>query len=381
MEKAVKLLSRALFAAIAAAALVVGYFYIVLPCEISVDGAAAPTGGFAQANIRLNGENCGYYVGSICIKNVDTVQRERPWLVPCGEPFGIRLHTDGVLVISVTGDSPAESCGLKQGDIIKYVNGISVMSNSAICSALQINSSCSELIVRRGDRELKLECVPRREEGVNKIGAWVRDSAAGIGTMTFYDPQSGAFGGLGHPVSDVTTGGAVPLFRGDVTEAEIFDVIKGEQGCAGELCGALRAENVIGELTANTSVGVFGVSGSALSDRAAIPMAFRQEAECGAATILTTIEGDEPKEYDIVIERINMYDINGSKAMVVRITDEELLESAGGIVRGMSGSPIIQNGKLIGAVTHVLINEPTRGYAVFCESMLDAMQEKSDIAS
>lgn len=380
MEKAVKLLSRGLFAVIAAAALVVGYFYIVLPCEISVDGAAQPTGGFAEASIRVNGENCGYYVGSIRIKNVDTVQRERLWLVPCGEPFGIRLHTDGVLVISVTGGSPAENCGLKQGDIIKYVNGISVMSNSAICSALQMKPSCSELIIERGDRELRLECVPRCEDGVYKIGAWVRDSAAGIGTMTFYDPQSGAFGGLGHPVSDVTTGGAVPLFRGDITEAEIFDVIKGEQGSAGELCGALHAETVTGELTANTAVGVFGVSSCALSERQAIPMAFRQEAQCGAATILTTIDGSEPREYDIEIERINMYDITGSKAMVVRITDEELLEAAGGIVRGMSGSPIIQNGKLIGAVTHVLINDPTRGYAVFCESMLDAMQDNSAAA-
>lgn len=380
MEKAVKLLSRGLCAAIAAAALVVGYFYIVLPCRISVDGDAEPTGGFAQADIRSNGESCGYYVGSIRIKNVATVERERLWLVPCGDPFGIRLHTDGVLVITVTDGSPAQRGGLKQGDIIKYVNGMSVMSNSAICSALQMNHACSELIVTRGERELRLECVPQCEDGVYKIGAWVRDSAAGIGTMTFYDPRSGTFGGLGHPVSDITTGGAVPLFRGDITEAEIFDVIKGEQGSAGELCGALRAESVTGELTANTSVGVFGVSRKVLSNRTPIPMAFRQEAQCGAATMLTTIDGSEPREYDIEIERINMYDISGSKAMVVRITDEELLEAAGGIVRGMSGSPIIQNGKLIGAVTHVLINDPTRGYAVFCESMLDALLENNAAA-
>ena len=356
MEKAVKLLSRALFAAIAAAALVVGYFYIVLPCEISVDGTAEPAGSFAQANIRINGEYCGYYIGSIKIKEVDAVRRERPQLVPCGEPFGIRLHSDGVLVISVTGGSPAERGGLKQGDIIKSVNGIGVMSNSAIGSALQINHGCAELIVLRGDRELKLECVPLCDEGVYKIGAWVRDSAAGIGTMTFYDPQSGSFGGLGHPVSDATTGGAVPLFRGDITQAEIFDVVKGEQGSAGELCGALCAERVIGELTANTPVGVFGKSRNALGERGAIPMAFRQEVACGAATVLTTVQGSEPREYNIEIERINMYDITGSKAMVVHITDEELLQASGGIVRGMSGSPIIQNGKLIGAVTHVCVN-------------------------
>ena len=250
------------------------------------------------------------------------------------------------------------------------VNGGRVTTNAEIAEMLQTEPESASIVFRRGDSEISVKLSPTNDGGELKMGAWVRDSAAGIGTLTYFDPSSGTFGGLGHAVSDITTGEAVPLGEGEITRARIYDVIPGKEGCAGELCGIILPDSDIGEIAGNSSSGVYGKLYEPVSGET-IPMAFRQEVQAGPATVITTLDGSTPKDYSVEIERINLLDLNGSKAMMIKITDSELLEKTGGIVRGMSGSPIIQNGRLAGAVTHVLVNDPTRGYAVFAETMLD----------
>ncbi len=355
---------------IAAAAGILGFYYMLLPGELSAP-AGFVQGGLGGASLVETDGGWGYSLGKMQIKDVKVSQCERRMLVPGGNPFGIKLRTEGVLVISVNRDSPADFAGIKPGDVISSVNSIPVQTNSEIAAAIQLDPEECVVVISRGNGELCITAKPQRDGAELRLGAWVRDSAAGIGTMTFFDPQTGMFGGLGHPVSDTTTGGLMPLSSGEITEAEIYSIVKGTNGEAGELCGELSA-GAVGKLTANTPVGVFGSMNRKQTGNA-VPMAFRQEVQCGEASILATIDGCEPEEYSIEIEKINICALNGSKSMIVRITDERLLDAAGGIVRGMSGSPIIQNGMLAGAVTHVFINDPTRGYAVFAESMIEQM--------
>lgn len=377
MIRTSKFIFRAACAAVSVLTAVVGYYYAALPVNLNTDGDTVfCSGGFSAAVLRPTDGGCAYYLGAVPIKEAEITQTERPQLIPCGTPFGIKVRSDGVMVVSVNNSSPAAESGIKQGDVITSVNGVDVTTNDEISEAVQLSDGSAEVILTRGESELCLS-VPTETsgDGTLKIGAWVRDSAAGIGTMTWYDPNTGYFGGLGHAVSDVTTGQCVPLAGGEITDAIISGVVRGKKGEAGELCGSFVSGGKTGTLTANTEVGVFGTLESPVSGEA-IPMAFRQEVECGKATILATTDENEPREYEIEIERINLLDMTGSKSMVIKITDPELIEETGGIVRGMSGSPIIQNGRLVGAVTHVLINDPTRGYAVFAESMMEELSQQ-----
>lgn len=320
----------------------------------------------------VSAEKCGI-PASICGLEIKQAERvERVELIPGGQPFGIKLRTDGVMVVSVNAGSPAEKSGIKPGDMITEVNGEAVGTNSDIAEAVQKSPECCAVILKRGSAEKQLKITPEEVSGSLRLGAWVRDSAAGIGTLTFADPQTGKFAGLGHPVSDVTTGELMPLSSGEATGAEIYSTIKGRNGETGELCGEL-CENVIGSIDCNTPVGVFGTVCGEVSGET-LPMAFREEVQRGPATVLATINGSAPEEYSIEIEKINLYAASGTKSMVIHVTDERLLDAAGGIVRGMSGSPIIQNGMIAGAVTHVFVNDPARGYAVFAETMVEEMR-------
>ncbi len=372
MEKTAKILSRLLACFILAAAAAIGSLQLMLPKEISVEAGSGCSGGFLGASLSETESGAQFRYGAIPISSVTVNRQERPMLIPCGTPFGIKLKTSGVMAVSVTEGSPAEECGIKEGDIILSVNGTEVNSNSEICSAIQLFPHECEIILRRADSEKLVTLTPYEDCGIYKIGLWVRDSAAGLGTMTYLDPKTGSFGGLGHPVSDVTTGKLMPLSTGEITAAQINGSVKGAAGAPGELCGTLIAEESIGTLRLNTECGIFGKTEAHADATEALPMAFRQEVHTGAATILSTIDGSTPQEYSIEIQHINICDMESSKSMVIRITDPRLIEATGGIVRGMSGSPIIQDGRLVGAVTHVFLNDPQRGYAVFCETMLDA---------
>lgn len=379
MERAGNWISGVFCWLIAAAVGFIGIYSAVLPGELSVQTGGDISCGFMGAELTEQYGGWGYSVGKMCIKQVKLSQVERRKMVPGGTPFGIKLRTEGVLVVSVNKGSPADKAGIRAGDIISDVNGISVQTNSEIAAAVQMEPSGSRVVFSRGNSEKCVTIVPQSAEGQLRLGAWVRDSAAGIGTLTFYDPESGLFGGLGHPVSDVTTGDLMPMSSGDVTQAEIYSVVKGCNGEAGELCGDL-CPGTVGALSANTPVGVFGELSQEYEGEA-LPVAFRQEVECGPALILSTISGSEPSEYSIDIEKINLCAMNGTKGMIIRVTDGRLLDSAGGIVRGMSGSPIIQNGMIVGAVTHVFLNDPARGYAVFAETMLEQMDSVIDSAA
>lgn len=371
MSKKSKLLSGAAAVVTAFCTAVFVYFYTALPCNISAEKNAVPSGGFCSAQIKKTSDsNFAFFLGNIPIKFAGISYKERPEVIPCGMPFGIKIRSDGVMVISVEEGSPAKNAGIRAGDIIMTVNGGRVTTNAEISEMLQTTTDKASIVFRRGECEISVRLTPESNGSELKMGAWVRDSAAGIGTLTYFDPDSGSFGGLGHAVSDVTTGEAVPLGTGEITRAQIYDIIPGKEGCAGELCGIILPNSDIGEISENSSSGVYGRLYEPLSGET-VPIAFRQEVQAGPATVITTLDGSTPKEYSVEIERINLLDLNGSKAMVIKITDSELLEKTGGIVRGMSGSPILQNGRLAGAVTHVLVNDPTRGYAVFAETMLD----------
>ena len=314
------------------------------------------------------------FFGEYSEKCAAIYERNRRNVIPSGEPFGIKVLSDGVMVISAADGSPAKKAGLKSGDVIISVNGTEVYTNEELAAAIQLSDDCADIVFKRGESSISADVTPTISDGVRKIGAWVRDSAAGIGTLTFIDPQTGTFGGLGHAVNDVTTSEPVPLKSGEITDACINDVIKGEKGCAGELCGTISDENDIGDVLMNTSTGVFGKYNREIKGEP-IPAAYIDEVKTGNAVILTTVDGSEPREYAIEIERINFPDMFGSKGMLIKITDPELLEKTGGIVRGMSGSPIIQDGRFAGAVTHVLVSDPTRGFAVLAESMFSQINE------
>ncbi len=305
--------------------------------------------------------------------------QERPkMLVPVGHTVGIKLFSDGVVVIGLaqveTGRglrAPGADCGLQVGDVIEEANGTQVESSEQFSKLLQCGGTV-ELAVNRSGEELKLAARPvADEDGTYRLGAWIRDSMAGIGTVTFYDPQTGRFGALGHGVTDGDTGLLMPLLDGAVMASRVKAVKIGSAGSPGQLRGEFDLTRDMGALSANTEQGVFGtIEKSEMTAGTAIPVASRDEVHEGRAVIYANVSGDSVEEYEIEI--LKVLDPTGAQNLLLRVTDQELIAKTGGIVQGMSGSPIIQDGRLVGAVTHVLVNEPTKGYGILIENMLDA---------
>ena len=303
-------------------------------------------------------------------------------LIPLGKAVGIKLFADGVLVVDLSeleqdgaAVSPAEDCGLKEGDLILAANGEKVRSTEHMQSILQENGEVPmELEVKRGSTTAVMSITPLRcGDGVCRLGAWIRDSMAGVGTLTYYDPVTNSYGALGHGITDVDTAKLMPLASGSIMETTVKAVKKGEQGSPGELKGDFSVQRDVGTLQANTDGGIFGtVSDEAfISTAKSYPVADSDEIHTGAATILATVSGDMTEEYEVEI--VKLYPkTQATRNLLVRVTDPRLLEVTGGIVQGMSGSPILQDGKIVGAVTHVLVNDPTKGYGIFIENMLDA---------
>lgn len=324
-------------------------------------------------------------LGIIPIKTVNIQEVNEPVLVPCGNPFGIKLLTDGVIVIEVGSfetdsgiRSPAADAGIKAGDIIKSINGKKVTSNDDIADIVEMcgGGKLTVNLVRDGSN-IVINASPKicKSDGAYRIGLWVRDSSAGIGTITFYDPDTGVFAGLGHPVCDVDTGKIMPLSSGEVVDVNVNGVKRGLSGIPGELIGGFTSNAAIGTLEMNCEKGLYGILSNFSSTQEALPLGMRQEIKTGEAYIYTTISGSIPQKYKIVIEKIDLQDSEDSRNMIIKVTDDRLLEKTGGIVQGMSGSPIIQNGKLVGAVTHVFVNNPTKGYAIFADTMYDCSQK------
>lgn len=317
--------------------------------------------------------------GAVPIKEVESETVKRPNLIPCGQAFGIKLITDGVMVVDlqqIDKTCPAKACGIREGDVIVSINGGKVKSNADVSKIISdTKGDKCKVAIRRNGEDLTFDLTPEYCDGSYKAGMWVRDSSAGIGTLTFYDPETGCFGGLGHPICDSDTKKALPLSEGSVGEVKITGFNKSTEGNPGQLLGEFVNSASTGNILANCDCGVFGTLNSCPSKNTkSLPLGFRQEISTGKAKILSTVNGGEPLEYDISIEQISL---NGkaSHDLVVKVTDKRLLESTGGIVQGMSGSPIIQNGKIVGAVTHVFIDDPSMGYGIFADSMYSKSSE------
>ena len=291
-------------------------------------------------------------------------------VIPIGHTVGIKLFSDGLMVVnlseSMDGEgklSPARACGIRTGDLLVEFNNEDLKSTEQLQAALQENKDQPvSLTVKRGAKTLSFKTTPQSDtNGVYRLGAWVRDSMAGIGTVTYYDPENGTFGALGHGITDVDTAQLMPIASGSVIPSVVADVKKGKSGVPGELHGDFKADRELGTLSCNSCNGVFGeLSDASFATGKPMEVAQKDEIKCGKATILSNVNGDEVKEYSVKITKILKNGENG-RDMMISIADDELLEKTGGIVQGMSGSPIIQNGKIVGAVTHVLVNDPTRG--------------------
>lgn len=319
---------------------------------------------------------------TLCTATADNHPTEG-WLVPGGRSIGVTLATDGVLVVDVSDVvsasgkhfSPAKDAGLKAGDLIQSFNGSKTFTVDDLNKAISCSKGKDSTVVisrNGGLREILIKPQKSQSDGRFKIGAWVKDAASGIGTLTFYDPATNTFGALGHGICDPETGKILTIDNGSILDSSIVSVNKGEKGIPGELNGIFKDETeTLGTITKNNSAGIFGTATSCPSENTdSIPIATRTEVKTGAAYILANVEGSKVEKFNIEILKIMPKAISVQKGMVIHITDKRLLDKTGGIVRGMSGSPIIQNGKLVGAVTHVFVNDPTRGYGIFIENML-----------
>lgn len=319
------------------------------------------------------------FLNIIPVKRTSVKSVKRQYVVLGGEIFGIKLFTDGVLVVdaeSVQSEgkniNPAEKAGIRVGDIIKSINGEKVYTNKALSEIIEkSNGEMLKVTVVRGSDTIDVSFASAKEDqtGKFKAGLWVRDSTAGIGTVTFYNPKNNSFAGLGHAICDVDTGEIMPMINGEMSEAYISGFYKSSSGCVGELCGVFTGSRK-GSLCVNCEAGMYGYADS-IPQNGTVPVALCNEVKLGEAEIICTVDKNGPKRYKAEIVKILKKSGEINKDMIVKITDSELLSKTGGILQGMSGSPIIQNGMLVGAVTHVFINDPTQGYAIFADKMLD----------
>ncbi len=339
--------------------------------------------------LSLYGEKQGSYqlgmklFGTVLFKEIQVDVVEPRYAVPCGAPVGIYLKASGILVIGtgrVTDTSGRESepaLGvLRSGDYIEAINGKPLTSKEALITNLnQLDGADAILQIRREGKTCETTVTPvETSDGSYKIGAWVRDDTQGIGTMTYVE-KDGSFGALGHGISDTDTGTIVEIDDGTLYETDILGIEKGSAGNPGVMAGVIYygPGTILGEIAENTEVGIFGTVNQQMLESIhaqALPIGYRQDVKKGKATIRSNVSG-QPDDYEIEIQKVELNPIQKNKSMVIQVTDPRLLQLTGGIIQGMSGSPIIQDGRLIGAVTHVFIQDSTRGYAIFVEDMLE----------
>lgn len=323
------------------------------------------------------------FLGLIPIKEIPVNVLKETKLCPGGMAFGVKFFTKGVIVVGLSDVmthggalSPAAEAGLKVGDVILSMNGKEVNTTDEVGELIaECKGEGIALSFKRGEEEKSTTLYPAicSKENLYKAGIWVRDSTAGIGTVTYVNAETGEFAGLGHGICDLDSGALLPLLKGVVVDVDITEVTKGKVSAPGELKGDFSSVKR-GSLKANTGVGVFGSFDSPPKELSeALPVGLKSEVQEGEAFIYTTLDGKNVGKYGIEIEKVYK-DSGATKNFLIKVTDDALLEKAGGIVQGMSGSPIIQNGKLIGAVTHVLVNDPTKGYGIFIENMLSAAE-------
>ena len=311
-------------------------------------------------------------VAMVLFFNISPAARAAQLLVPGGQLVGIELQNDTVTVAAFDDacGAAARKAGLQIGDQILAVNGREVKNAEDVRRSLKDSSGEVELAILRGSKRLNLRLIPADTREGKRLGVYLRQGIAGVGTVTFYDPESDMFGTLGHGVND-GKGTLMAMTRGKACDAAVASVRKGKPGDPGQLKGSADGTVVFGEIQKNTPQGVFGRSRNGILGEK-LPVAAFEDVHLGAAVIRSTVSGERVGEYSVEILKIYPADRADCRNFLIRVTDPELLKATGGIVQGMSGSPIIQDGKLVGAVTHVLVNDPTRGYGIFIENMLDA---------
>lgn len=328
-----------------------------------------------------------YEMAGLPVKKVNVQVLKDLKVIPGGQSIGVKLHTLGVLIVghhlidTATGKvSPGEEANIKVGDILLKINGEDIQSMKDVAPFVEKagkNKKALDVTIKRNDSTFNTELKPRYDEGDGKyrIGLYIRDSAAGIGTMTFYDPKSKKYGALGHVISDMDTKKPIEIHKGTIVRSNVTSIEKGSNGVPGEKHAELSLnEDQIGDITDNSPFGIFGTLNQDITNGImdkALPIALSNQVKEGPAKILTVLKGEKVQAFDIEIVSTVPQKFPATKGMIIKITDPKLLKVTGGIVQGMSGSPIIQNGKLVGAVTHVFVNDPTSGYGVHIEWMLN----------
>lgn len=327
-------------------------------------------------------ENDIKLLGIIPVKTTSIIQSKPKKVSVSGESFGIKLYTDGVIIVGIRDVetdkgkcNPAKEAGLEKGDIIIEINGKKVYSADSVTDILNDNNGKDYKITvkRNGNyKEFLLKPAYSSSQGCYKVGLWVRDSTAGVGTITYYDKSNNTVSALGHPITDVDTNEIMPILDGEAVRATVTKIYKSKAGEAGSLCCEFT-NDIIGTLKKNCQSGIYGKYTCTLKNTYEYKVASPNEIVRGPVQILCTIDSGKAKFYNAQISRISYRENKKGKNMVVKITDERLLEKTGGIVQGMSGSPIIQNGKLVGALTHVIVDSPEKGYAIFAQDMVDEL--------
>ena len=402
MQRA-KLAAAYLLLALAAA---LGWLYSCLPDRVYLEPGQAlylprfawvePQRGHGSQNVASTRAVGSYQTtltlgGWLPIKTIRAVVTERPRVTVCGTPFGVKMFSEGALIVGFSEigqagggtSNPAKEAGLHLGDRVICIGQTRTESNEAVKEALDAaeGQSVEVVYIRSGEQKLTtLTPVWDGAAGQWRAGMWVRDSSAGVGTLTFADEELGVFAGLGHPISDSDTGESVALRSGEIVACSIVGCTSGTIGSPGELKGKFLGTHALGSIGINGPNGVYGTLRTALPGETR-ELAFAQEVVPGEAEIWATTEGETPRAYKVRIEKVN--DADPRRNMILRVTDPALLAKTGGIVQGMSGSPILQNGRLVGAVTHVLVNDPTRGYGIFAQTMLKqarAVEKTGDTA-
>lgn len=327
-------------------------------------------------------ENDIKLLGIIPVKTTSIIQSKPKKVSVSGESFGIKLYTDGVIIVGIRDVetdkgkcNPAKEAGLEKGDIIIEINGKKVYSADSVTDILNDNNGKDYKITvkRNGNyKEFLLKPAYSSSQGCYKVGLWVRDSTAGVGTITYYDKSNNTVSALGHPITDVDTNEIMPILDSEAVRATVTKIYKSKAGEAGSLCCEFT-NDIIGTLKKNCQSGIYGKYTCTLKNTYEYEVASPNEIVRGPVQILCTIDSGKAKFYNAQISRISYRENKKGKNMVVKITDERLLEKTGGIVQGMSGSPIIQNGKLVGALTHVIVDSPEKGYAIFAQDMVDEL--------
>ncbi|SFJ22776.1 stage IV sporulation protein B [Halobacillus dabanensis] len=368
--------------------------YLSIPTEVKIsaadDGESIAVNEDTEALTAFSSTDdhqVFYEFAGVPVKKTDVNQMRDIRLIPGGQSVGVELHTKGVLVVGhhlVTGKgeektSPGEDADVLVGDILLEGNGQELNSMEELSSIVKASGEEEKAIdfkIKRGKEIISTTLTPafNNQEKEYQIGLYIRDSAAGIGTMTFYDPESKKYGALGHVISDMDTKKPIEIHEGTIVRSHVTSIEKGSQGVPGEKKAkfSLRDDR-LGNITKNTPFGIFGKLDGKIQNEAypdGIPVGFAEQVEEGPAQIMTVLDGEEMQTFDVEIVSNTPKKSAVTKGMIVKITDPELLDKTGGIVQGMSGSPIIQNGKIIGAVTHVFVNDPTSGYGVHIEWML-----------